>query len=140
MTTKCTGRCKLTQFMSYYLISNKDWSVVATSMNRDIMTNYTRHDYGRTRPCCNSTVLTLFIYRSYLLQKMISYKRTFSRRTSHINLIVIKLKATNLRRRRMSVSLYFFEDRVFTLNLIFPEDVTGAGRPIGQRPSPPPCG
>ena len=41
---------------------------------------------------------------------------------------------------RTNLLLYFLAFLVFTPSAGFPHGVTGRGRPIGERPSPPPCG
>src|SRR6056300_110268 len=51
----------------------------------------------------------------------------------------IKIYETFLR-RRIRLSLYFLRVRVFTPSAGLPHGVRGCALPIGQRPSPPPCG
>lgn len=147
---------KFSQFVSDHVFPHMHRNELFSVMHPKRKTDHFRRDRCGTRPCLDNG-LVAGLHHSHFLQQFFVNVWTFSQTSCHVNEIFLPMHTDpSFLKTQMGVASYFFlfflflrcrinlfvcfRFLVFTPSACFPHGVLGYFMPMGDRPSPPPCG
>jgi hypothetical protein len=131
MTTKQSGRSKLSQLVSYHILSDVNGHVTPTIVHGNGVPHHLGEDRRSSRPSLDHPLLTASIHVLNSLQQLGGYIGPLLQRSGHDYLRFFP----RLRTIHLSVDLL---RRVFLPRVGLPQGLLGDGIPMGALPSPPP--